>query len=172
MRQMPFRVGRTNSAASFRRWWRGRVTPTFHSNRRLGVRFGHSPAEPWYAAAASVQAQEVIPIDITEVVQAWVSGAPNHGVVTFHNDTTDGWQVCTMSHPEAAKRPKLSVTFTTGTVRVVDLKRTPWHGFDGVVEAATALTTVVIANAPANPIGLLLRYDGRDTRNERISDRP
>lgn len=119
-------------------------------------------AEPWLAAAASVQAQEVISIDITEVVQAWSSGAPNHGVVTFANDTTDGWQVSTISHPELTKRPKLAVRFIPGTLRriefpanLVALVRT-----NGVVEDPALRVTAMMANPPADPIGLLLRFDG------------
>lgn len=118
-------------------------------------------AEPWLAAAASIQAQEVIPIDITEIVQAWASGVPNHGVVTFANDTTDGWQVSTISHPETAKRPRLAVTFVTGDVRRIDVPATTLAVVrtNGIVEDATQGTTVTVANAPADPIGLLLRFD-------------
>jgi PKD repeat protein len=118
-------------------------------------------AEPWLAGAASVQALEAIPIDITEVVQAWSSGAANHGVVTFANDSTDGWQVCTISHPETSRRPKLSVSFINGAVRTLEIPANAVGlvSTNGGVVDGTSRVTAMVANAPADPIGLLLRFD-------------
>jgi PKD repeat protein len=118
--------------------------------------------EPWLAAVASVQAGEAIPVDITEVVQEWASGAANHGVVTFANDTTDGWQVCSISHPDLGRRPRLTVTFATGQVRVVESASSSVAVLrnDGVVEDAPGRVTATVANAPADVVGVLMRFDG------------
>ena len=75
-------------------------------------------ARPWAAGVASVQTEEVLDIDITEYVQAWADGEPNYGILVFTNDTTDGWQISMIGNADSAKRPKLTVEFTTEDVSI------------------------------------------------------
>lgn len=67
-----------------------------------------------------------------------------------------------LSHPDTAKRPRLSVTFTTGATRMLEVpaNTTALVQTNGAVEITLDRPTVVMANAPADPIGLLLRFDG------------
>jgi len=75
-------------------------------------------ARPWVAGVASVQVAEFVDIGITEFVQAWKDGEPNWGILVFANDTTDGWQPITIGNDDPAKRPKLTVEYTTDVVSV------------------------------------------------------
>ena len=52
-----------------------------------------------------------IPFDVTDSVQAWVNGAPNHGWV-FINSGGDGWDFYTCEFEAVEKRPRLIVEFT------------------------------------------------------------
>ena len=63
--------------------------------------------------------------NVTPVVQAWVSGAENHGLVIQAGlpdllnepaNTTDGWSIRTTGYPSSDTRPKLMVTYTTASV--------------------------------------------------------
>lgn len=118
-------------------------------------------AEPWLAAVAAVQVSEVLPIDITEIVQAWSDGAPNHGITVFANDTTDGWQICSISHADLAKRPRLSVTFTTQPVqhRTFAPSATSLLLATGTTQDAGTEATVTLSTAATGPVGLLFRFD-------------
>jgi len=58
--------------------------------------------------------------DITSMVQNWANGTVNNGLVVqtgFPAGTTDGWGVLSTAHPLVQKRPKLEVTYTTGTIQ-------------------------------------------------------
>ena len=52
-----------------------------------------------------------IPFDVTDSVQAWVNGAPNHGWV-FINTGGNGWDFYTHEFDDVKQRPKLIVTYT------------------------------------------------------------
>jgi hypothetical protein len=63
--------------------------------------------------------------NVAPVVQAWVSGAENHGLViqaglpdllNEQANTTDGWSIRTTGYPVADSRPKLMVSYTTAPV--------------------------------------------------------
>jgi hypothetical protein len=51
-----------------------------------------------------------IPFDVTDSVQAWVNGAPNHGWV-FINSGGNGWDFYTHEFEDVKQRPKLIVTY-------------------------------------------------------------
>jgi len=51
-----------------------------------------------------------IPFDVTDSVQAWVNGAPNHGWV-FINSGGNGWDFYTHEFEDIKQRPKLIVTY-------------------------------------------------------------
>jgi len=52
-----------------------------------------------------------IPFDVTDSVQAWVNGAPNHGWV-FINTGGNGWDFYTCEFDDLRQRPKLVVEYT------------------------------------------------------------
>ncbi|MCX7700193.1 MAG: DNRLRE domain-containing protein [Gemmataceae bacterium] len=52
-----------------------------------------------------------IPFDVTDSVQAWVNGEPNHGWV-FINTGANGWDFYTSEFEDVKQRPKLIVEFT------------------------------------------------------------
>jgi hypothetical protein len=52
-----------------------------------------------------------IPFDVTDSVQAWVNGAPNHGWV-FINTGGNGWDFYTHEFDDVKQRPKLVVEYT------------------------------------------------------------
>jgi hypothetical protein len=52
-----------------------------------------------------------IPFEVTDTVQAWVSGEANYGWV-FINTGTNGWDFYTSEFEEVNQRPKLVVEFT------------------------------------------------------------
>jgi hypothetical protein len=52
-----------------------------------------------------------IPFEVTDTVQAWANGTPNHGWV-FINTGTNGWDFYTSEYEELTQRPKLIVEFT------------------------------------------------------------
>jgi hypothetical protein len=52
-----------------------------------------------------------IPFDVSDSVQAWVSGAPNNGWV-FINVGGNGWDFYTHEFDDVKQRPKLVVVFT------------------------------------------------------------
>ena len=63
--------------------------------------------------------------NVTSVVQSWVDGAENHGLVIQAGlpdvinevaNTTDGWSIRTTGYPSSDTRPKLMVTYTTAPV--------------------------------------------------------
>ncbi|MDX2038357.1 MAG: DNRLRE domain-containing protein [Isosphaeraceae bacterium] len=58
-----------------------------------------------------------IPFDVTDSVQAWVNGAPNHGWV-FINSGGNGWDFYTHEFDDLEKRPHLVVEFTPPRSRV------------------------------------------------------
>jgi hypothetical protein len=58
--------------------------------------------------AASVSA---VPFDVTDTVQAWANGKPNHGWV-FINTGGNGWDFYTSEFDDPKQRPKLVVEFT------------------------------------------------------------
>lgn len=52
-----------------------------------------------------------IPFEVTDSVQAWAKGAPNHGWV-FINTGGNGWDFYTSEFDDIKQRPKLIVEFT------------------------------------------------------------
>jgi hypothetical protein len=52
-----------------------------------------------------------IPFDVTDSVQAWVKGSPNHGWV-FINTGGNGWDFYTSEFDDVKQRPRLTVEFT------------------------------------------------------------
>jgi hypothetical protein len=63
--------------------------------------------------------------NVTSVVQSWVDGMENHGLVIQAGlpdlisevaNTTDGWAILTTGYPLADTRPKLMVSYTTAPV--------------------------------------------------------
>ena len=48
---------------------------------------------------------------MTDTVQAWVNGAPNHGWV-FINTGPNGWDFYTSEFEDVKQRPRLLVEFT------------------------------------------------------------
>ncbi|MHC4625771.1 MAG: hypothetical protein ACYTDV_02210 [Planctomycetota bacterium] len=90
--------------------------------------------------------------NVAPVVQAWVSGAENHGFViqaglpdllNEQANTTDGWSIRTTGYPLADTRPKLMVSYTTAPVE----KRTFQDGTDGY-----AGTTMAIVRSGLNAL--------------------
>jgi hypothetical protein len=67
-----------------------------------------------FGALASGQVGEA---DVTELVQAWASGEPNHGFSILTGGTTDGWSYNTVGNPNPVLRPKLQVTYTMLAVK-------------------------------------------------------
>ena len=53
-----------------------------------------------------------IPFDVTDSVQAWVNGAPNHGWV-FINTGGNGWDFYTSEFDDIKQRPRLVVEYIT-----------------------------------------------------------
>lgn len=70
------------------------------------------------AGYADIAVEEVVTADITPFVQRWVDGEANNGLAIFTDDTTDGWQISTIGHPDVTRRPRLEVDFTVGEVSV------------------------------------------------------
>lgn len=69
---------------------------------------------------------EVTSNDVRAIVQSWVSGEANHGVVIQTGNprgTDDGWGVLSSGHPLPERRPKLSVTYTTESVTTRTFQR-------------------------------------------------
>lgn len=58
---------------------------------------------------------QVVNANVTALVQAWSSGAPNYGFSVFTGGTTDGWSYNTVGNPNPLLRPKLQVTYTVDT---------------------------------------------------------
>jgi len=65
--------------------------------------------------------------NVTSVVQSWVDGAENHGLVLQAGlpdllgeraNTTDGWGIRTTGYPSSDTRPKLEVSYTTDPVEI------------------------------------------------------
>lgn len=63
--------------------------------------------------------------NVTSVVQSWMDGAENHGLVIQAGlpdlinevaNTTDGWSIRTTGYPLSESRPKLMVSYTTAPV--------------------------------------------------------
>ena len=52
-----------------------------------------------------------IPFDVTDSVQAWVNGTPNHGWV-FINTGGNGWDFYTCEFDDVKQRPRLVVEYT------------------------------------------------------------
>jgi hypothetical protein len=52
-----------------------------------------------------------IPFEVTDTVQLWANGEPNHGWV-FINTGSNGWDFYTSESEEVKQRPKLIVVFT------------------------------------------------------------
>jgi hypothetical protein len=64
---------------------------------------------------------------VTSVVQSWVDGVENHGLVIQAGlpdlinevaNTTDGWSIRTTGYPSSDTRPKLEVSYTTNPVEI------------------------------------------------------
>ena len=64
-----------------------------------------------------------IPFDVTDSVQAWVHGAPNHGWV-FINSGGNGWDFYTHEFDDVKQRPRLIVEFTPPKPRPSSTART------------------------------------------------
>ncbi|MEA3224699.1 MAG: DNRLRE domain-containing protein [Planctomycetota bacterium] len=65
--------------------------------------------------------------NVTSVVQSWVDGVENHGLViqaglpdliNEQANTTDGWSIRTTGYPSSDTRPKLKVSYTTDPVEM------------------------------------------------------
>ncbi|MFC1635388.1 hypothetical protein ACFL5Z_11145 [Planctomycetota bacterium] len=63
--------------------------------------------------------------NVTSVVQSWMDGVENHGLVIQAGlpdlinevaNTTDGWSIRTTGYPLSDTRPKLKISYTTGPV--------------------------------------------------------
>jgi hypothetical protein len=52
-----------------------------------------------------------VPFEVTDTVQAWANGDPNHGWV-FINTGGDGWDFYSSEFDDVKQRPKLTVEFT------------------------------------------------------------
>jgi hypothetical protein len=52
-----------------------------------------------------------VPFDVTDAVQGWANGKPNHGWV-FINTAGNGWDFYTSEFEDVKQRPKLVVEFT------------------------------------------------------------
>jgi hypothetical protein len=79
---------------------------------------------PFGAGTGAVGNQTTFTIDVTDYVQAWSNGEPNHGTILFANDSTDGLQVSTISNEDIGKRPSLTVTYTTEEVILREFRAT------------------------------------------------
>jgi len=65
--------------------------------------------------------------NVTSIVQSWVDGTENHGLVIQAGlpdlinevaNTTDGWSIRTTGYPSSDTRPKLKVSYTTNPVEI------------------------------------------------------
>ena len=65
--------------------------------------------------------------NVTSVVQSWVDGMENHGLVIQAGlpdvinevaNSTDGWSIRTTGYPSSDSRPKLEVSYTTNPVEI------------------------------------------------------
>ena len=123
-------TGTGNNAQSAGPWVLGRLTnevgvatssyetwpldpPRFRSVRSI-------TAQPWLAGAGDIALGEVVQMDVTSAVEAWVRGETNFGLALFTNDTTDGWQVSTIGNLDPTRGPKLTVVYTVDEPTVMD----------------------------------------------------
>ncbi len=118
-------------------------------------------ALPWLAGAGDVALGEVVQMDVTAAVAAWVQGATNSGLAIFTNDTTDGWQVSTTGSLDATRAPKLTVVYTVDAPTVTDyiadrsaLVRSAVPTVDG-----STLTAAFLDFATDDVIEGLIRFD-------------
>ena len=90
-----------------------------------GLRFGNGlTARPIANGFVGMQAGVFVSADMTPIVQNWVNGEDNFGVVVTAG-TTDGWSpfwsgVGTMGLSDPTAGPKLTVTYTTDAPAEVD----------------------------------------------------
>jgi hypothetical protein len=73
--------------------------------------FEASPHRESFTFGKIAANSSVIPFDVSDSVQAWVGGAPNHGWV-FINTGGNGWDFYTCEFEDVKQRPKLVVEFT------------------------------------------------------------
>lgn len=103
---------------------------------RMLVPFG--PAPTWNSLVSGVSADDLeacrrkdaltfgkiaanaseVPFDVTDTVQAWASGAPNHGWV-FLNTGGNGWDFYASEFDKPEQRPRLVVEFVTPATTAV-----------------------------------------------------
>lgn len=77
-----------------------------------GFRFqdGGETKRPLSNGFGNLDSGEVVSQDVTEIVQAWVDGEPNHGMAITAG-TTDGWSIFLSGASDVSVRPKLTVVF-------------------------------------------------------------
>jgi hypothetical protein len=103
---------------------------------RMLVPFG--PAPTWNSLVSGVSADDLeasrrkdaltfgkiaanaseVPFDVTDTVQSWASGAPNHGWV-FLNTGGNGWDFYASEFDKPEQRPRLVVEFIAPTTTTV-----------------------------------------------------
>jgi len=106
---------------------------------------------------------EVTSNDVRAIVQNWVNGAANHGVVIQTGNprgTDDGWGVLSSGHPLPERRPKLSVTYTTESVTARTYQR-DLNGYSGDVLAYVKSGTNIVGTTTETDSGKDdITYDG------------
>lgn len=94
------------------------------------------------AGTNSIRADETAVTDIMPIVQAWSSGAANHGVtiqaLSSDHSTSNGWQIQTSSTSNVAARPRLNIEYTTASINTVSFQ----NGANGY-----AGTSAIVLNA-------------------------
>jgi hypothetical protein len=102
--------------------------------------------------------------NVTSVVQSWVDGMENHGLVIQAGlpdvinevaNTTDGWSIRTTGYPSSDSRPKLKVSYTTNPVEINTFQ-------DGAGDYAGTTLAIVRSgtNAIVEDIGSEITEDG------------
>lgn len=69
----------------------------------------------------TINANDVVTANVTNIVQRWANGSLDNNGLTIqagYTGTSDGWMICTSSHPDTTRRPKLTVEYTTDPVSV------------------------------------------------------
>ncbi len=75
---------------------------------------------------SAIDADQVVSTKVTQYVQAWSSGETNHGLAVQHGrpqGTTDGWMIGTSFNADTARRPKLTVKYTTDVVETATFQQ-------------------------------------------------
>jgi len=66
----------------------------------------------------------VVSADVTNIIQSWVNGAPNHGFGVRDDNGTNGWNLHSTGSTTVANRPKLEITYIVDPdLRVDEFRR-------------------------------------------------